>query len=152
MGTSNFETQKHFDLYATDIFEIEYIDENDEPIGKWGFDDYYFNECKKFINKLNDELRFFNITLENGYYSGIQTYIVDKSNFEAVYYLDHSELWFAEEIFEEFGVNKYIFNRMIQSEVNKINNKILPLLKEWGFDRYGVIAKFSNGETFYSKY
>lgn len=152
MGTSNFATQKHFDLYLSENFEFEYTDENDEPTGEWGFDDYYFEQCENFIDELNDKLRFFKITLKSGYYNGVQTYLIDKSDyFDPLYYLGHTEIYNGEEIFAEFGVNKYILNRMIQSEITKINNKLLPLLKEWGFDRYGVVARFSNGETWFSK-
>ena len=53
--------------------------------------------------------------------------------------------------FNEYGVNRYILRRMLQAERKKINQKLLPLFKEIGFNHYAISARFSNGETWYSK-
>lgn len=126
MATANFKTQKDFDLYATTIFQYEITDENNNPTGEYDFDYYYFNDCKDFIDSLNKQLCCFEITLIDGYYEGIQTYIK-----ETDYWTDDESLY--------------------DSEIALINNVLLPQLKEYAFDKYIISAQFSNGETFYKK-
>jgi len=154
MSTSNFCTQRHFDLYASTM-TYEEIDEDGNPTGEEEFDDMLYDDAKYFIdNTLNPQLKYFKITLASGYYTGVQTLIEnndDRAFFNPLWFLNHSAEYTGKEIFEEFGINKYIFERSLNKEVDFINNKLLPQLKEYTFDRYVVTAHFSNGETWYSK-
>ena len=97
MSTPNFKKQSLFDLYATDAF-LEYPykqDENDDFIldasGDYVIDyddDILFQECKKYADKLNARLDFFNIDFADGYWEGIQTYINPQNiNFHALDFL-----------------------------------------------------------------
>lgn len=44
-----------------------------------------------------------------------------------------------------------VLRRMIQAERKRINEVLLPLFKAYGFNKYGISARFSNGETWYSQ-
>mgnify|MGYP003303484762 CR=1 FL=1 len=148
MSCANFKTQKYFDLYITDECEI-YDEENKE----YYFDDYLYNSTQHKLDKINDKMDFFNIELESGYYSGIQTYIKEKNNYnyydEPLYILENYKEINGKEIFKDYGFNKYILKKKILKEINLINNKYLKSLEN--FDHYKVAYRFSNGETCYTK-
>lgn len=171
MATSNFKTQQHFDLYATDNFLIYpykidpatddfILDETGEPIIDYDttpdFDYTYFDDCKAYTNtKLNSQLTFFEITFEDGYYSGIQTFIKSKypNDLDSLDYLKFPQYYDPQQLFKDFGYNTYILKRKILKEIKLINNTLLPQLKEnYLFDKLCVVAQFSNGETFYKKF
>ena len=169
MSTPNYKTQPLFDLYATDQSFLIYpyaIDPNtdDYSLDEYGdyiidydaepiFDEYYFNECKKYTDKLNARLDFFNIDFEDGHYTGIQTYINPQtSDFDALDFLTHPQYYDTQELFADFGVNSYILKRQILAEIKHINNDLLPeLAKMYNFDKLYIVAQFSNGETIYTK-
>jgi len=146
MATANFKYQDDFDLWAADFSLPIYADDDDEnaaPVD-YLFDDYNYNLADDEIQKVNDGLKFFKLRLEDGYYAGTQIVIDDN---------DCPDEWWFEHCFDfaEYGVNSYILRRMITAEKRRINDKILPLFREYGFDHYGISARFSNGETWYSK-
>lgn len=78
--------------------------------------------------------------------NGVQI-VIDDSETPDEWYFEH----YSKEAFADYGVNSYILRRMIQAEKKRINDKILPLFKEYGFNEYIVAARFSNGETWYNK-
>ena len=174
MSTPNFKTQKDFDLYLYDEWDIsqEQIDDmreaneysediSDDTIEGWIADDnvrfveedfpYALKECTK---ELNRELNFYEVALEGGHYGGVQFYI--KLTGQAETYGDD-----VEEILEYIDNEdtRYYydmclseFKRKIKSEVNFINKKYLPLLsKKMGFEHYNCVGIFSNGEAIYEK-
>lgn len=169
MSTPNFRTQPFFPLYASDNFLIYpyAIDDNDDYIidenGEYVIDydaephfDYsYLDECKDFINdNLNSQLTFFQITLIDGHYSGIQTYIEPKhpNDFDALDWLKYPQYYDNSDLYRQFGYNTYILKRKINKEITLITRDLLPhLAHSYGFDRLGIVAQFSNGETFYEK-
>lgn len=167
MSTPNFKTQKEFQLYATNDFLIYpyATDDNDDYLldttgeyiidydGEPYFDYTYFNECKKYTDKLNARLNFFNIDFEDGYYEGIQTYINPQtSDFDALDFLEYPQYYNPSELFAEFGVNSYILKRQILAEIKHINNDLLPeLAKMYNFDKIRCVGIFSNGEAIYEK-
>lgn len=169
MSTPNFKTQSLFDLYVTDNFLIYpyeldenddfILDDNGEPVINYDIDPFfnhsYFNECKKYTdNNLNSKLTFFTISFEDGYYSGIQTYIQPKypNDLDALDYMKYPQYYDNSDLFKDFGYNTYILKRKIQAEINLINNKLLPQLKEhYFFDKICCVGIFSNGEAIYSK-
>ena len=167
MSTPNFKTQSHFDLYVTDNFLIypyeldendEFVlDENGDPIINYDeepfFDNYYFDECKKYTDKLNARLDFFNIDFEDGHYTGIQTYINPQtSEFDALDFLENPQYYDPKELFAEFGYNTYILKRKILAEIKHINNDLLPeLALRYFFDKIKCVGIFSNGEAIYEK-
>lgn len=168
MSTPNFETQDYFELYATDNFVVYpyKTDENDDYIideetGDYiidfeeepYFDDDHFQQCKKYTDKLNSRLDFFNIDFADGHYTGIQTYInPQSSDFDALDFLKNPQYYNPSQLFAEFGYNTYILKRKIMAEIKHINKDLLPdLARKYGFDKLRIVAQFSNGETIYEK-
>lgn len=168
MSTSNFKKQSLFDLYATDDAFLVYpykLDNNDDFVldengdyqidydAEPHFDNYYFQECKEYTDKLNARLDFFNIDFADGYYAGVQTYINPQtSDFDALDFLAHPQYYDTSDLFAEFGVNSYILKRQILAEIKHINNDLLPELAQmYNFDKLHIVAQFSNGETIYEK-
>lgn len=169
MSTPNFKTQRDFDLYVTDTF-LQYpyeLDENDDfvldcngnPIINYDtnpfFDYSYFEECKNYTdNNLNSKLAFFTISFENGYYSGIQTFIEPKypNDFNALDFLEYPQYYDNSQLFKDFGYNTHILKRKILAEIKLINTKLLPQLKQhYFFDKIKCVGIFSNGEAIYEK-
>lgn len=152
MAAANFKYQENFDLWAGD-FSIPLYPINDDgdedtnaaPVD-YLFDDYAYNEAQSKIDEVNAGLKFYKLTLEAGYYAGTQI-VIDDSDTPDEYYLQH----YRRDAFAEYGVNTYVLRRMIQAERKRINEVLLPLFKAYGFNKYGISARFSNGETWYSQ-
>lgn len=158
MGTCNYITQSDFDLYT-----IEYSKPTQEEIENFiiatgemfdeDFDSELFyhdiyNEAKWLATSLNNELIFYKIRIECGYYCGLQT-IIDQTDWD--YYNDVKDM--------DNDACKYYFGmcrskaiRKHNAEVNRINKKLLPLFKKkLGFNHIKCIGVFSNGEAIYEK-
>ena len=171
MSTPNYKTQPHFDLYATDDTFLIYpyaidpntddfiIDEDGEYMIDYDvepmFDSDYFNECLDYTDTyLNSKLKFFRIDFKDGYYDGVQTYIEPRypNDFDPLDWLKYSQYYDPSDLFRSFGYNTYILKRTILAEISLINNKLLPeLARRFDFDKLGIYAQFSNGETIYIK-
>lgn len=150
MATANFYTQNDFRLMAGEFSLPLYpVDENGEentaaePI-EYETDFYSIDEAQRKIDEINGGLQFYKLRLQDGNYCGVQI-VVDDGETPDEWYFEH---YFD---FNDYGVNRYVLRRMIQAEKKRINDKILPLFKEYGFDEYIVAARFSNGETWYNK-
>lgn len=169
MATANFWTMENFPLWARDFYEkckicpecnVMQDSENDEcefcghdlsDIESESLYDEYEAEyiCDEIKTKLkNIDLMFHTIELKSGYYSGVQFYVetkdfdedengeLDIDNYDAHYYYD---------------MCRSQARRKYKTEINKINKLLKELGKEYGFNAYGVSARFSNGETWYSR-
>lgn len=151
MATSNFLYQENFDLWAVDFSIPVYpLDERGEEMTDkdpvdYFTDNYAVEEAEKKINEANKQLKFYRLSLRDGYYAGTQ---IEVNGDDAP-----DEWWIDSKYFDfnEYGVNRYILRRMLKAEQRRINEKILPLFKSIGFEKYGISARFSNGETWYSK-
>ena len=100
MSTPNFKTQRDFDLYCYDEWDIsledivemrkanDYSEDiSDDTIRQWIAEDnvmflqedfpYALEECKK---ELKRDLNFFTVTLRGGHYCGAQFYVELDSN------------------------------------------------------------------------
>ena len=171
MGTANFWTMKNFPLWARD-FNTEFKKcpnceiNNEEPYNECygcGCDltqiesEYYYDEfqaqyiCDEINEKLktvNNDLIFHKIELKSGYYSGVQFYCETKDFDEDAngeLDLDNDDAHYYYDMYRSRARRKY------KSEINKINKILKKLGEEYGFEAYGVSARFSNGETWYSK-
>lgn len=168
MSTPNYKKQPLFDLYATEDSFLVYpykLDDNDDCVldengdyiidydAEPFFDYILFDECKRYADKLNAHLDFFNIDFEDGHYTGIQTYINPQtSEFDALDFLKYPQYYSKKDLFAEWGVNSHILKLKILKEIKFINNKLLPeLARMFSFDKLNIVAQFSNGETWYEK-
>lgn len=182
MSCPNFETQKNFNLYLWDftrpndeilndnIIHSEYFEDvtNVSDITESMRDEYaesmYNWECRDIIDNfsstVNDilhtfkrELQFFEITLKDGYYCGLQFYVEEKGYLKDYICTDNIE----EDVTNEdtkyyFDMCKSEFIRKYYSEINFINKKLLPkLAKFFNFEEYYCGGIFSNGEAVYFK-
>ena len=152
MATCNYIKQPYFDLYHN-LFEYEPYDDA-EPC----FDEDLYYHTKNFLDNINKDLQFFEITLKDGYYDGVQTFVTSTAygdlpyEFDAIDFLEYSDEYDGKEIYNYTHNNRYVLKRKIQAEMNKINFDILPqLIDICNFERLGVVGRFSNGEVIYEK-
>lgn len=129
MSTNNFVTQNDFDLWVIDTDNFQ----NDD----YEVLNMDFKYCILF--KIKD-LTYCELCLKDGYYSGIQSYIkiehdpMELDNESCHYYFDKCK----SKAIKEF-----------KSEINYINKKVLPKLKEISFIKIRKVGGFSNGEAIY---
>ena len=175
MSCPNFETQENFKLFLWDFKRPDdeelnkYILDTDEDvtsiedITESMRDEYaesmYNWECSDIIDNFSEtvndilhtfkrELQFFEITLKDGYYCGLQFYVEEIGNMR---YIDVENVD-NEETRYYYDMCKSEFLRKYNSEINFINKKLLPkLAKFFGFEEYYCGGIFSNGEAVYYK-
>ena len=135
MATCNFIETANFPLWAIDD---EFSDENG------GFDQFRYEiweDCaSELIEAINNGAVFHRARLEPGYYCGVQI-VVDE--FEPVEDLDNGETQCL------FGMCRSETVRKYRSEIRRINKRLDANAPKYGFAKYGVSARFSNGETWY---
>ena len=158
MSTCNYISQDDFDLYIIEYdVDEEYIKEYEEENEcefdeEWDcqifYDDIY-REAERLANKLNEELIFYQIVIESGYYCGLQT-IIKGTDWNDYYFeiedIDNEDSHYYFDMCRSKAIRKH------NAEINKINRKLLPLFeKELGFDHIRCIGVFSNGEAVYER-
>lgn len=171
MATANFWSMGNFPLWARDFYEEVKIcpechlmqekennkcDECGHDLSDIEVEDYYDeweaqDTCatiQKELENINNDLIFHKIELRSGYYSGVQFYCETKDFDEdknGELDLDNEDAHYYYDMCRSQARRKY------KTEINKINKLLKKLGKEYGFDAYGVSARFSNGETWYTK-
>lgn len=163
MATTNYMTMENFPLFVKEFnTQIKrcpacglYQDcENDvcEECGEELEEDLFFDsiECQELVddiesrleNDVNGGLTFHKISVESGYYSGVQFYVettddpTEMDNEDCRYYFD---------MYRSVAIRRY------NSEVNKVCRILRKLAKEYGFDELYLRARFSNGEALYGR-
>ena len=129
MATCNFETSEHFPIVAM-------TDEEWEDTG------YDYDDSVTIIDFMNEQLTFFKAKFQAGYYEGVQLLFDELYNPEE---MDNEETRYEFDLCRSRAIRKY------HAEINKINRMIDKLCKKDLWNKYGVTARFSNGETWYSK-
>jgi len=100
MSAANFETQKDFDLWVVDFsFPVYAMDEDGEidenRIIDYDYDYYLMGEVKGELAKVNKTFRYYQIKLQDGYYSETQ-FIVRTAGGDTEYPSDYTaEEWNA---------------------------------------------------------
>lgn len=148
MSTANFYTMEKYPLYAIGSQDFYY---EDEETGEKFYDEFladeFYQEVNNMIEEYNENLLFHKISIKSGYYDGMQLYV------ETIHdeLEDIEKYWNNEDCKYQFDMCKSLTIRKFNSEINKVN-KILKLIAESnGMIKYGVYARFSNGETWYTK-
>jgi len=144
MGAPNFKQQEHdFPMYVISDAMFTYEDDDgDAQFDQWMFDDF-IEDFQPRIDELNSDLEFFQVSLEPGYYAGMQIYIEPK----------HFDL--EEDDFDNndtqyyFALNRSTAIRKYRSERTKLKRTLKKLAKEHNLKAYAVAYRFSNGETGY---
>lgn len=126
MATGNFVTTKLFPIVAMTSEEWE----------ETRFDFPWI------LDAVNENFLFFRARFQDGYYEGVQLIFGELYNPEE---MDNEETRYEFDLCRSRAIRKY------HAEINKINRLIDKLCKETLWNKYGVTARFSNGETWYSK-
>ena len=175
MSYPNFETQENFKLFLwkferpndedlnkyileidDNITNVSDITENirneyAELMYEWDCSDIIDNfseTVNNILHTLKRELNFFEVTLKDGYYCGLQFYVEETGNMRYICVEDVDN----EETRYYYDMCKSEFLRKYNSEINFINKKLLPkLAKFFGFEEYYCRGIFSNGEAVYCK-
>ena len=163
MATGNFKSMDKFPLIATGnkyckicpecgCTMDEYADKCDEcghdlTDVKAVYDDIAMDDtCREMeavAKRLTEGQDFFEVTVESGYYSGIQFYVYEK--FYDV------ENWTNEDAQDEFGICRSECLRRYKVAENFVRKGLEKARTEMGLDKLAITARFSNGETWYSK-
>lgn len=176
-GTSNFWSMDNFPIWAkmyeedsklcpdcytwqdadNDICEFCDCDLSD-VIAETYLDEYvYNNELKEIddkIDEFNDTLIFHKVEIKSGYYQGVQFYVdckyrVNRNN--ELYDFETDEDVQLEYDFDSKYNTIAEMQKGYEDEIHKINSWLERIGKNFGFEKYGVVARFSNGETMYTK-
>ena len=113
----------------------------DSVYDEWGMDSMA-SEMNHAAEDLNFYLRFHEVSVESGYYSGVQFYVHEKYDVES---MDNEDTNY------EFGMCRSVALRKYKSEVNFICRKLREAKDNLGLMELGVTARFSNGEVWYSE-
>lgn len=167
MGTANFMTMKHFPLYT---YSTVYWERYCEDCESWYDDedgdaevcpycesentelrdssDIYANDFLYCVNpeieKLNRGLTFHKVSVEGGYYTGLQFYVEEEHNLERYEYDNDDCEW-------NFGMSRSRAHVMFYAERLKIKKRLAELAYEHGMDELFCVGVFSNGEAVYEK-
>lgn len=126
MATGNFVTTKFFPIVAMTNEEWE----------ETRFDFPWI------LDAVNENFLFFRARFQDGYYEGVQLIFDELYNPEE---MDNEDTRYEFDLCRSVAIRKY------HAEINKINRMIDKLCKETEWCKYGVSARFSSGETWYSK-
>lgn len=129
MSAPNFRTMDNFPLFA-----IEPEDELDA-----------YETCREVeerLDNINDGLLFHKISVESGYYCGLQLFVDE---------LHDPNEYDNEDCRWEFDLCRSVAIRRYNSEINKINRELRKLARFYGFDELYCAALFSSGEAVYRR-
>ena len=171
MGTCNFNSMENFDLWAINDFyfktcpecncsglagnkcELCGADLSDVPEE---FDEiteqFFYEDVLQDLEKINAGLIFHEISIESGYYEGLQLYVTlnhaaDHAGFTDAgpEYLDNESAHYYFDLCRSAAIRKY------EAEQRKINRILAKIGRAHGMDKLAIYARFSNGETWYTK-
>ena len=163
MATANFKTMQDFPLIVADNLytkicpecgcnqggtpdkcelcgaDLSAVEEINDELGMRDL----VNDMEDKAEELNENLTFYEVSVQSGYYSGVQFYVDEKYwNIED---MDN------EEAQDEFGMCRSKMLRKYQVEGNKLRRALKQAKKELGLIELGCVVRFGNGETLYSK-
>ena len=176
-GTSNFVSNDgDFPLvvYIAETYRVddetgEETDERDYDAEQWEYDDAY-DSAKDLADEMNIPLSkegyrrsldggYYNmpysVGITSGYYEGIQIQIEDNLYFDPEEIANDEGLLddfeYAEDQADYDRVVKEVEERVTNEWETRINEYLNKLCSDYGWMKLGVSARFSNGETWYSK-
>ena len=133
MSTANFYSMENFPIVATRFNEY------------WEYEDFE-EEIQPIIDDLNENLLFHTVLLKDGYYDGVQIYIEEKYEHEE----DFSD-WTNDDFRYYFDNYRSKIIPKYMPEIRKINRWLDKIVKDFGMDKLGITAVFSNEETMYTR-
>jgi hypothetical protein len=162
MATGNFKTMADFPLIVKDDMMIKYCPHCEmyvdaaEKCGSCGADltevesgydevgmDDFVKEMEEKCTAMNNAQPFYKVSVESGYYCGVQFYV------EENYY--NLEKWDNVDCRNELDMCRSEMLRKYKAAGNMIRRELGKARKELGMMELGIAARFSNGETIYTK-
>lgn len=162
MGTANFKSMDDFPLIVADDKYIKICPECGcgqggtdkceccgadvsavESVYDEGYAEYIQKEMQKVADELNDAQAFYTVSVESGYYAGLQFYVDEK------YW--KIEEFTNEDAQDEFGMCRSAMLRKYKVAGNTIRRGLRKAKDDLGLMELGVTARFSNGETWYTE-
>ena len=174
MGTCNFWTMQNFDLWAVsnEHFSFKFcpdcgfsagddedqcsecsadLSDVDPVFDEWAAQSFY-DELQTVLDAENKNLLFHSISLRSGYYDGLQLFVELSSDADNAGFTDAGP-----EYVDNYSA-RYYFDmyrsqaiRRFESEQRKVNKILARIGRAYGMDKLGIYARFSNGETWYTK-
>ena len=172
MGTCNFNSMTNFDLWAvgSERFyskrcpECDYTQDGGEcelcgadlTDIEAEFNDleeqFFYEDILQGLEEINKDLLFHEITIQSGYYEGLQLYVelnnaADHAGFTDAgpEYLDNYNAQYYFDLCRSVAIRKY------EAEKRKINKILAKIGRAYSMDKLAIYARFSNGETWYTK-
>ena len=172
MGTCNFNSMKNFDLWAVgsgrfyskccpecscssdgDECELCGADLSDiEPEFDELAEMFFYEDILRDLEETNRGLLFHEISIESGYYEGLQLYVTlthaaDYAGFteNGPEYADNESTRDYLDLCRSAAIRKY------EAEQRKVNRILAKIGRAYGMDKLAIYARFSNGETWYTK-
>ena len=115
------------------------------------------NGYRRSLNGGDDYSSPYNIGITSGYYDGIQIQIEENGSFDPEYITRDDYDYSHDDSFDDLSQEEQdrmiseTESKLIKEQENKISRYLDTLVKEYGWQKLGVTARFSNGETFYHK-
>jgi hypothetical protein len=113
---------------------------------------FFYEDILADLEEINAGLLFHEITIESGYYEGLQLYVTlnhaaDNAGFteSGPEYLDNYNSQYYFDLCRSAAIRKY------EAEQRKINKILAKIGRAYGMDKLAIYARFSNGETWYTK-
>ena len=174
MGTCNFNSMTNFDLWAVgsdrfyskhcpecscskdtdaDACEICAADLSDvlEELDDLA-EMFFYEDILRDLEAENAGLLFHEISIESGYYEGLQLYVslthaADHAGFtdNGPEYADNESTRYYLGLYRSAAIRKY------EAEQRKVNRILAKIGRAYGMDKLAIYARFSNGETWYTK-
>lgn len=104
---------------------------------------YIIKEMEKVAAALNDAQPFYTVSVESGYYSGVQFYVDEK--YCGLKDMDNDECR------DEFDMCRSEMLRKFKVAGNTIRKGLEKAKEELGLDELICVARFSNGEAWYER-
>lgn len=166
MSAPNFKTMANFPLIVADDPYCKrcpecgmYNNTDDKECGECGasleeveaiYDDLaaedISSEMQAAAARINEKLDFHKVTVESGYYSGIQFYVEeDFKGFDSLEDMENDDSQYY------YGMCRSKMLRKYKTECNKIRRELHKAREELGLMELGCIGIFSNGEAIYEK-
>lgn len=164
MSASNFYTQDDFPLYALmpSEFAVNFCTNCDtyfahdetacpccgstnieEREDEWEYYDLA-HDIMHDLEELNNGLTFFEVKALSGYYEGLQLY-VEHLHYDDIKEIDNDDAHYFFDCCRSVCLRKY------RSEYNRLLKILKQFAEEHCMIQLAVSARFSNGETWYSK-
>jgi hypothetical protein len=133
------------EICGADLSEIE--PEYDEILAQEFFDD-----LEKRCQEENENLKFFEISVKSGYYDGLQLYVDLTQAANNAGFTDHGPgLIENDDAHYYFDMCRSKCIRAYEAEKRRVNKILAKIGAAYGMDKLGIFARFSNGETWYTK-